>query len=109
MKLEQSFHLAIEKFIANGKEYKYVQVIEEDDKYIKIQYAFDEYFKKHKAYDISYVTLSKKYEDKDWKDIDTVNHVINVGKCMYYCTERKITPDEASTNIFVFKKIKRRR
>lgn len=108
MKLEQSMHFAIEKFIANEKEYNYVQSIQEDDKYIRIEYAFDEYFKKHKAYNISYITKSKKYENTSWRDLEVINHKINVGKCMYYCTERRISDRESPTNIFVFKKIKRR-
>ena len=108
MKLEQTLHFAIEKFIANGKEYSYVQSIEEDGKYIRIEYAFDEYFNKHKAYNISYITKSKKYENVSWNDLKVINHEINVGKCMYYCTERRISNDEYPTNVFVFKKIKRR-
>lgn len=84
---------------------KYVNKIEDTEKYFKIGYAFDIKLQKGNIYDISYVTKAKEYNDSSgMKDIE--EQTIYAGECRYVCTERVLSNDCLTSYRFIFKKVK---
>lgn len=84
---------------------EYVKEIEDTEKYLKIDYAFDIKLKKGRLYNISYVAKAKEYTGF-YRPIDIEDQTIYAGDCIYVCTERVLSNDCLTSYRFVFKKVK---
>lgn len=108
--MKNIIHTDIVKIILGNKTLgdevlKYVNKIEDTEKYFKIDYPFDINLQKGNIYDISYVTKAKEYNDSyGMKDIE--EQTIYAGDCRYVCTERVLSNDCLTSYRFVFKKVK---
>jgi hypothetical protein len=107
--MKNIIHAAITKVILGHKmleneSLKYVKMIEDTEKYLKIDYAFDIKLKKGRLYNISYIAQTKEYDNHRLKDIE--DQTLHVGHCRYVCTERVLSNDCTPSYRFVFKKVK---
>lgn len=103
-------NVSVVNFKANGEEFGCVLSVDDTEKYVKIDYAFDVKFKKGKLYQITYETDRVRIDLVGNKKQEIGRHTVNCGMCRLVCVENYVSnKGEIGCSRFIFKKIKSRR